>query len=133
MKGCEAQDSYRYTTNATNEHRQRGPPEYCFVLAATLNFRLHFRQCKLPKLGNWPLLVEKFKRDRRESITNRDTVRSPASVNHELTLLSKIFSLAIDYKVTDTNPCTKVRKYRLDNKSCPQIATRQSGQSPWPL
>src|SRR6185436_20356755 len=34
----------------------------------------------------------------------------------ELILLSKIFNLAIDYKVTDSNPCTKVRKYRLDNK-----------------
>ncbi len=63
-----------------------------------------------------PLLVEKFKRDRRESITARGTVRSAASVNQELTLLSKIFSLAIDYKVTDVNPCKKVRAYRLDNK-----------------
>ncbi len=63
-----------------------------------------------------PLLIEKFKRDRRESITRKGTVRSPASVNHELTLLSKIFNLAIDYKVTDTNPCTKVKKYQLDNK-----------------
>jgi integrase len=63
-----------------------------------------------------PLLIEKFKRDRRESVTRKDTVRSPASVNHELTLLSKIFNLAIDYKVTDTNPCTKVKKYKLDNK-----------------
>ena len=63
-----------------------------------------------------PLLIEKFKRDRRESITRRGKVRSPASVNHELTLLSKIFNLAIDYKVTDTNPCKKVKKYNLDNK-----------------
>ncbi|MGH9971968.1 MAG: tyrosine-type recombinase/integrase [Pyrinomonadaceae bacterium] len=63
-----------------------------------------------------PLLIEKFKRDRRESITRRESVRSPASVNHELTLLSKIFNLAIDYKVTDTNPCTKVKKYKLDNQ-----------------
>jgi len=63
-----------------------------------------------------PLLVEKFKRDRSKSITKRGTVRSPASVNHELVLLSKIFNLAIDYKVTDTNPCRKVKKYRLDNK-----------------
>lgn len=63
-----------------------------------------------------PLLVEQFKRDRRESITVRQTVRSPASVNLELTLLSKIFNLAIDYKITDANPCTKVKKYRLDNK-----------------
>jgi integrase len=30
--------------------------------------------------------------------------------------LSKIFNRAIDYKVTDTNPCTKVKKYKLDNK-----------------
>jgi integrase len=63
-----------------------------------------------------PLLVEKFKRERRESITVRGTVRSAASVNQELTLLSKIFNLAIDYRVTDVNPCKKVRPYRLDNK-----------------
>jgi integrase len=63
-----------------------------------------------------PLLVEKFKRDRRESITARQTVRSLASVNLELNLLSKIFNLAIDYKVTDANPCMKVKKYVLDNK-----------------
>jgi len=63
-----------------------------------------------------PLLIEKFKRDRRESLTRKGTVRSAASVNHELTLLSKIINLAIDYKVTDTNPCTKVKKYHLDNK-----------------
>jgi integrase len=63
-----------------------------------------------------PLLIEKFKRDRRESLTRKGTVRSAASVNHELTLLSKIFNIAIDYKVTDTNPCTKVKKYHLDNK-----------------
>jgi hypothetical protein len=42
-----------------------------------------------------PLLVERFKRDRSKSITIRSTVRSPASVNHELTLLSKIFNLAL--------------------------------------
>jgi len=43
-----------------------------------------------------PLFVERFKRERRESITRRGSVRSPASVNHELELLSKIFNLAID-------------------------------------
>src|SRR6266852_5769326 len=63
-----------------------------------------------------PLLVESFKRERRESITVRGSVRSPASVNHELEILSKIFNLAIDYRVTDTNPCTKVKKFALDNK-----------------
>ncbi len=63
-----------------------------------------------------PLLVERFKRERRESITVRGTVRSPASVNHELEILSKIFNLAIDYGVTDKNPCMKVKKFALDNK-----------------
>ena len=63
-----------------------------------------------------PEVVEKFKRERRESITSRSTVRSPASVNHELNVLSKIFNLATDYGVTDTNPCRKVKKYPLDNK-----------------
>ena len=63
-----------------------------------------------------PLLIEKFKRERRESTTSRSTVRSPASVNHELNVLSKIFNLAIDFGVTDTNPCRKVKKYVLDNK-----------------
>ena len=63
-----------------------------------------------------PLLVEKFKCERRESFTSRSTLRSPASVNHELNLLSKIFNIAIDYGVTDSNPCRKVKKYVLDNK-----------------
>ena len=73
-----------------------------------------------------PLLIEKFQRDRRESITRREKVRSPASVNHELTLLSKIFNLAIDYKVTDTNPCTKVKKYKLDNKRYRYLTGRRT-------
>ena len=40
-----------------------------------------------------PLLIEKFQRDRRESITRREKVRSPASVNRELTLLSNFDSV----------------------------------------
>lgn len=63
-----------------------------------------------------PLLIEKFKKERRESVTRRGTLRSAASVNHELGLLSRIFNLAIDYGVADTNPCKKVRKLQLNNK-----------------
>ncbi|MGH9759792.1 MAG: tyrosine-type recombinase/integrase, partial [Blastocatellia bacterium] len=63
-----------------------------------------------------PMLIEKFKKDRRESITRRETQRSPASVNRELEVLSKIFSLACDNGVTDSNPCRKVRKLRQDNQ-----------------
>ena len=63
-----------------------------------------------------PLLIEKFKKERRESVTKRGSGRSAASVNHELGLLSRIFNLAIDYGVADTNPCKKVRKLQLKNK-----------------
>ena len=68
-----------------------------------------------------PLLVEKFKRDRRESITARQTVRSLASVNFELNLLVKIFNLAIDYQVTDTNPCMKALASRKSRRVSEQL------------
>lgn len=63
-----------------------------------------------------PLLIEKFKRDRRNSITKRKTVRSPASVNRELELLSKIFDLAIKYREIETNPCREVAHFKEDNE-----------------
>jgi integrase len=63
-----------------------------------------------------PLAIEKHKRDRAQSITKLGTVRSPASVNMELAVLSRIFSLAIDLEVAAINPCRKVRKLRTDNK-----------------
>lgn len=72
----------------------------------------------LPALCDWfegktfgqisPLLIEKFKRERRSSITKRGTPRKPATVNRELQLLSTIFSLAIRHKVAATNPCQEV-------------------------
>ena len=63
-----------------------------------------------------PLLIEKFKKERRESITCRGGRRRPASVNRELEVLSKIFSLAFDNGLVESNPCRKVRKLRQDNQ-----------------
>jgi integrase len=63
-----------------------------------------------------PLLIEKFKRDRRRSVTKRKTERSPATVNRELELLSKIFSLAIKYREIETNPCRDVQHFPEDNE-----------------
>jgi integrase len=62
------------------------------------------------------MLVEKFKKERRESATRGGKVRQPATVNRELCVLSKIFSLAIDYGVATTNPCLRVRKLRTENR-----------------
>jgi integrase len=63
-----------------------------------------------------PLAVEKFKMDRSNSITKRGTTRKPGSVNRDLEILSRVFSLAIDFGVTAENPCRKVRRLRMDNE-----------------
>jgi integrase len=63
-----------------------------------------------------PILIERYKRDRRAAKTVRGTERAPSSVNRELELLSKIFSLAIDQGLAIHNPCQKVKRFREDNE-----------------
>ena len=60
-------------------------------------------------------LVEKFKHDRLNTPTKKETDRRPATVNRELTLLSSAFSLAVNYDKAESNPCSKVDLFRLDN------------------
>jgi integrase len=62
-----------------------------------------------------PMLVEKFKKERLESETKRGAPRSPATVNRELAVLSRIFTLAADAGAAASNPCLRVRKLRQDN------------------
>jgi integrase len=62
-----------------------------------------------------PLMIEKFKSDRRKSKTKTGGVRSPASVNRELELLSRIFTLAVKRRHTYINPCSQVKKFELAN------------------
>ncbi len=59
-----------------------------------------------------PLMIERFKRERLQTRTVRKGFRTPASVNRELQLLSKILSMAVDNNLLDTNPCRRVRKFR---------------------
>jgi integrase len=49
------------------------------------------------------------------SITRRGKERAPASVNRELEVLSRIFTLAIDQYAVTLNPCRKVKKLLMDN------------------
>lgn len=62
-----------------------------------------------------PMLIERFKKERRESLTIHGKQRSPASVNRELEVLSKVFSMAMDNGIIESNPVRKVKKLRLDN------------------
>jgi integrase len=63
-----------------------------------------------------PMLIEKYKKSRREADTVRGHGRSAASVNKELQCLSRMFNMAIDSGLTDTNPCRKVKQLREDNR-----------------
>jgi integrase len=63
-----------------------------------------------------PFAIERFKQVRLATPTKHDKKRSDATVNLELALLSRVFSLAIDFKDADSNPCQKVAKLRLDNQ-----------------
>lgn len=63
-----------------------------------------------------PFLVERFKQVRLETPTKHDTRRSLATVSLEMALLSRIFSLAMDFKEVEANPCLKVAKLKLDNQ-----------------
>src|SRR5262249_39188752 len=60
--------------------------------------------------------VERFKQARLAAPTKYDTKRAYATVNLELALLSRVFSLAVDFKEAESNPCRKVAKLRLDNQ-----------------
>jgi integrase/recombinase XerD len=61
-----------------------------------------------------PFLIERYKQQRKETVTKRKTTRSPASVNRELEVLSHVFSMAVDNDRIPNNPCRKVRKLRTD-------------------
>ena len=63
-----------------------------------------------------PLLVEKFKKERRESELENGRTRKPSTINRELQILSRIFSLAIKYGVTQNNPCSEVPLLPENNK-----------------
>ncbi len=63
-----------------------------------------------------PLLIEKFKQQRRAEITTHKRQRSMATVNRELAQLARIFSLAVDYDYWTENPCRKVKKFAVHNR-----------------
>ncbi|HYW70027.1 MAG TPA: site-specific integrase, partial [Pyrinomonadaceae bacterium] len=63
-----------------------------------------------------PLDIERFKTKRLATKTKHDTDRAPASVNREFEMLSRIFTLAMSLGKADSNPCSKVEKFKLDNE-----------------
>lgn len=60
--------------------------------------------------------VERFKRERGESLTRYERKRSPATVNRELAVLSAVLTLAVDDELIPSNPCRRVKPLRTDNQ-----------------
>lgn len=65
-----------------------------------------------------PLAVEKYKRELRESITNRGTKFSPRYVNYHLQILFRIFSLAVERReiTAEDHPGKRVKFLDEDNR-----------------
>jgi integrase len=57
-----------------------------------------------------PAKVEQFKAHRTKA------GKAPATVNRELSVLSKIFTLAVRHEEADFNPCQNVERFALDNQ-----------------
>ena len=63
-----------------------------------------------------PLLLEKYKKERKDSQVKGGKNRKPSTINRELQIISKVFSLAIKYGVTYTNPCAEISLLPENNK-----------------
>jgi integrase len=59
-----------------------------------------------------PMLIEKYKQLRLKTKTLHKRERSPATVNRELQVLSKVFSMAYDNGLVEANPMRRVHKLR---------------------
>ena len=75
-----------------------------------------------------PLLIEKYKKERRESEMKDGTTRKPSTINRELQIISRIFSLAIRYRVTDRNPCSEVSLLPENNKRIRYLLDEEENQ-----
>lgn len=56
-----------------------------------------------------PMLVEGFKRQRLTSLSRHNRMRHPATVKNEISVLSRIFGMAIENDLIGLNPCRKVK------------------------
>ncbi|MBI3653547.1 MAG: site-specific integrase [Acidobacteria bacterium] len=73
----------------------------------------YFKNKKMREITK--LNVEQFKKTRLTNVNKRGKLRAPASVDLELALLSRIFTLAIERELMQSNPCKSVKKLRVMN------------------
>ena len=69
--------------------------------------------------------VEQFKKERRNSFNGRGVCRAPASVDREMQLLSRIFSLAVERGEVRSNPCKDVKLLAVGNQVTRYLSPEQ--------
>jgi integrase len=94
--------------SATNHIDQFHEGSYDDDVRITTKLTQFFKKKTLLEIK--PAMIEKFKEHRIKA----DKV--PATVNRELSVLSKIFTLAVRNEMAETNPCQNVQRFALDNE-----------------
>ncbi|PYS82488.1 MAG: hypothetical protein DMF67_12505 [Acidobacteria bacterium] len=100
-------DKTYMTWAKTNKKSWRDDELICNVIKA------HFKGKRLADIS--PMDVERFKKLRHDTPTRHEEARSPATVNRELTILSRVLALAVDAGHIGENPCRRVRRFKEDN------------------
>ncbi|MGB9181351.1 MAG: site-specific integrase [Pyrinomonadaceae bacterium] len=100
-------DKTYMTWAKTNKKSWRDDELICGAIKA------HFKAKRLADIS--PMDVERFKKVRHETPTRYEEARSPATVNRELTILSRVMALAVDAGHISENPCRRVRRFKEDN------------------
>jgi integrase len=100
-------DKTYMTWAKTNKKSWREDELSCRCLKA------HFKGKRLADIS--PMDVERFKKVRHETPTRHEEARSPATVNRELTILSRVLALAVDAGHISENPCRRVRRFKEDD------------------
>ena len=90
----------------------------------------HFRGQRLGEIT--PKLVRKFQQARLDTPSKKGkeetAPRQPATVNRELSVLSRVFSLAVEEELIEDNPCRKVKGLELDNEVIHYFTKEEEGR-----
>jgi integrase len=73
-------------------------------------------------------VIENFKQELLATKTKHGQKRSPATVNRHLSALSKIFSLAVDSELVESNPCLRVRKLKPNNQRVRVLSSEEEAK-----
>jgi len=88
---------------------------------ANLERAIHVCKISMPFLKGMslrqikPADIERFKASRLTTLTRHGHVRKPSTIHREMSIISRVFSMAVDNDLCDYNPVSRVRLPAFDN------------------